>query len=123
MRITEAKALRDVGLFHGAYYLAGYTIEFAFKAILCKQFLREVMPDKAFLDSIYKHDLKGLLAASALGDDLKSQSPTRQGFWVTVVEWSEKSRYVLKTQADAENLIKAVDDEGDGILEWLRSKW
>ena len=122
-RIEEAKQLLAAGSWDGAYYLAGYTVEFAIKAILCKRFLAEVMPDKGFFESVHKHDLKGLLTTCALGADLKAQTVVRQKYWLTVVEWSEQSRYARKTQADAQSLIDVINDANDGILTWLRSKW
>jgi hypothetical protein len=37
MRLTEAKSLYRLGHFSGAYHIAGYAIECAFKACIAKQ--------------------------------------------------------------------------------------
>ncbi len=106
-RIEEAKQLFAAGSWDGAYYLARYAIEFAFKAILCKQFQAEVMPDMTFMNKMHRHDPAGLLATCELGADLKAETTARQGYWLTVVEWNEQTRYARKTQADAQSLIEA----------------
>ena len=36
LRLKEAKALLDVGMWDGAYYLAGYAVEVALKARICR---------------------------------------------------------------------------------------
>lgn len=49
VRLREAKVLLGVGLYDGAYYLAGYAVECGLKACIAKRTLR--------------HDFRGLTAA------------------------------------------------------------
>lgn len=47
IRLKEAKALLDAGLYDGAYYLAGYAVECGLKACIAKKTKRhEFPPDK-----------------------------------------------------------------------------
>jgi HEPN domain-containing protein len=46
VRLKEAKALLDLGLYDGAYYLAGYAVECALKAGIAKETRRHQFPDK-----------------------------------------------------------------------------
>ena len=38
-------------------------------------------------------------------------------------DWTEISRYERKTQVEAEELYKAVTNEPDGVLQWIRKSW
>jgi HEPN domain-containing protein len=46
VRLKEAKALLDLGMPDGAYYLAGYAVECALKACLAKGTVKYEFPDK-----------------------------------------------------------------------------
>lgn len=45
-RLKEAKLLLDNDYYSGAYYLAGYSIEFALKACISKKIRQSEIPDK-----------------------------------------------------------------------------
>lgn len=66
IRLAEARALLGSGHFSGAYYLAGYAMECAFKACIARQTLRHDFPDKKRVDASYTHNLKELVAAAEL---------------------------------------------------------
>ncbi len=46
IRLDEAKLLLDGRRFQGAYYLAGYALEAALKASICRQVRENDFPDK-----------------------------------------------------------------------------
>jgi hypothetical protein len=50
LRVDEAKALLGHRQSSGAYYLAGYAIECALKAVIAKQFRAEEIPDRALVN-------------------------------------------------------------------------
>jgi HEPN domain-containing protein len=50
VRIREAKALLDAGLWDGAYYLAGYAVECALKACIAKRTRAEDFPPREARD-------------------------------------------------------------------------
>jgi hypothetical protein len=71
IRIREAHVLLDSGQFHGAYYLAGYSIECAFKACVCKQVKRHDFPDRKLADEAWQHNLEKLAKVSGLDFDFQ----------------------------------------------------
>ena len=66
VRANEAKTLFNAGLFSGAYYLAGYALEFALKARIAKNFQADAIPEKSYVQDIFTHDLKKLMGLAAL---------------------------------------------------------
>src|ERR1700693_5859100 len=58
VRLKEAAALLRLGLFDGAYYLAGYAVECALKACIAKGTQRFEFPDKKKVESSHSHNLR-----------------------------------------------------------------
>lgn len=66
-RLEEAKALIEKGLYDGAFYLAGYVIELALKARICKVLDLSDYPDSGKLSTAFKtHSFDELLLLSGL---------------------------------------------------------
>lgn len=112
-----------------AHYLAGYAVECGIKAYVAKQTRQyDFPPDRAFVDKIYKHEAQELVnAAAGLQDLLQQERSASRAFalnWDVVKRWSYKSRYsLISTQAEARELILAVDDPISGVLTWLKKLW
>jgi hypothetical protein len=127
LRLKEAKTLHAAGLHAGAYYLAGYSVEFALKSCIAKRFVAGDWPDKKLVDRVWKHDLDDLLEVAELRKDLESARATRPNLdvhWAIVKDWREAERYDdSTTDVDAAALIKAIEDSADGILPWLQQRW
>lgn len=126
IRIKEAKSLLDSGFPEGAYYLAGYSVECALKACIAKRTQQYEFPDKKLANDIHTHDLGKLLDLARLKDDLDrflTERPEMEEGWDNILEWSEIDRYKRKTKADAEDLLKAIEDNRGGLLPWLRQRW
>lgn len=68
MRLKGAAALLKLGLFDGAYYLAGYAVECGLKACIAKRTRRYEFPDKKRVDSSYSHKLVELIRVAGLED-------------------------------------------------------
>ncbi|HEY1979383.1 MAG TPA: hypothetical protein VGH13_04790 [Xanthobacteraceae bacterium] len=114
--------------FSGAYYLAGYAIECALKALIAGQFRANEIPDKALVDKIYSHNLAALLSLSGLGkpfDIARQDDPELDRRWSFFKNWSEQARYSIWTQAQALAMVDAVDGDGKigGIFQWLSARW
>jgi hypothetical protein len=122
-RLSEAKVLADHGCPSGAYYLAGYAIECALKAVMASQFEANQIPDKGLVNSIYTHVLPDLLRLSGLQTELHSATPELIKDWDIVKNWSENTRYVTCDAATAAALLDAVGGEDRGIFQWLSSRW
>jgi len=125
LRLKEAKKLLEYNFFSGAYYLAGYCVECALKACICKRTEQYDFPPQN-IKSIYTHDLSVLLRTSKL-DSVFSQD--RHGnneldsSWAIVNEWKEKSRYENIDEIKARSLIEAISDEENGVLQWIKQHW
>lgn len=55
MRIEEARTLFAAKQYGGAYYLAGYAVECALKAAICRQFQRHTLPSKKLVLDAFDH--------------------------------------------------------------------
>ena len=121
LRLTEAKLLYANGLASGAYYLAGYAVECALKAVIAAGFRANEIPDKSRVNNIYTHNLKDLLnlagLKSSLENDMNEVSELRES-WATISKWSEHARYEIWTSDAATTMLEAVGAD-KGLLQWL----
>jgi HEPN domain-containing protein len=125
LRLKEAKVLLKARHWEGAYYLAGYAIELAFKAVIAKQTERHEFPDKARVLDSYSHSWSKLVDVAKLEGPLNEQRKSRlfDSYWQTVRNWSVDSRYLHPTDAEARQLVKAISDPSNGVLKWLKQHW
>ena len=125
MRVREAKLLLDGSEWSGAYYLAGYAIEYALKACLTKNLQAYRMPDKELFKA-YIHEIEKLAQLAQLEGARGLHAQADQNFelnWKVVVAWSEESRYRDWTETQARELYEAVTDANHGVLPWLKTFW
>ena len=125
-RLREARVLRDARHYDGAYYMAGYAVEFALKAIIAKKFAADSLPDKALIGKVYEHDPSKLIGVAGLRTQLKGDMATDavlQANWQIIKDWTEQSRYVRKTKNDAKDIIRAVGGPGHSFMWWVRKRW
>lgn len=128
LRLDEAKLLMREGLFSGAYYIAGYAIEFALKARIATQFRADEIPDKELVNAIYTHNLAKLLGPAGLESALDAARRTDSELerrWSVVKNWNEQARYSLWTKDEAAAMIDAIDGDGKsgGLFQWLSARW
>lgn len=121
-RLAEAKLLAERGHPSGAYYLAGYAIECALKAIIAGRFRANEIPDKGLVNSIYTHNLSDLLRLAGLQTELQAESELVES-WDIVKRWSENARYATCDGEVAEALLQAIGGDDRGIFQWLTSRW
>ncbi len=122
-RADDAKALLKARRYAGASYLAGYSIECAIKACIANQTKRYEYPDKARWNNAYSHDFDRLIKIVPALVTAHTAARAHAAFetkWNLVVQWSEESRYD-RTIAwlKARDMVNAVTDRPDGILEWF----
>lgn len=127
-RVADAKALLDAGRWSGAYYLAGYAVECALKACIAKRTNQHDFPDKATAVDSYTHNLNRLIEVAGLKLALQlattpAANPTLGRNVQRTKDWSETTRYELKTEPEARSLYHAVTDPTDGVLAWIRNYW
>jgi hypothetical protein len=121
LRLAEANILLAQNDWGGAYYLAGYAIEFALKIRIISQVMKsDSFPDKKLAENFYKHDLAVLRKAAGLEDEM-SQDTVVDAQWDFVKDWSEQSRYqVGKTEQQARNLCDAIEKV---VVPWIKARW
>ncbi len=124
-RLADAEVLLNSGRWSAAYYLLGYAVECALKAIAAKQFREPEVPDKKAVNDFYTHDLERLLGISGAGPafDLRAKAdPAFLANWSAVCGWNEASRYNhLRTETEARDMFAAVSDPASGVLPWLKT--
>jgi HEPN domain-containing protein len=126
IRAKEAQALLRLGLYDGAYYLAGYAVECALKACIAKETKRHEFPDKRRADSSYTHSLVDLVRITNLDAsrrELAESDPAFDENWDKVRSWSEQSRYRRHSAQAAQELVQAVCDRRHGVIAWIKQHW
>ena len=121
LRLTEAKFLLDQKDWDGAYYLAGYAVEFALKIRIIAQLMRsDSFPDKKQAEQFYKHELTLLRRLSGLADEMDADTAVSP-HWDIVKDWSEQTRYAIgKSETEATGLYEAIEKE---VLPWIKVRW
>jgi hypothetical protein len=124
--LREAKALLAAEEWSGAYYLAGYSVECALKAVIAKEVKRHDFPDRDRVNRSYTHKLPDLDVLARLDAEIAVERKAKSGFaaaWATVSEWDEKSRYAIWTADEAWAMVDAVGRRKDGVLRWVKQRW
>ena len=127
LRLQEAETLYNAGQYNGSVYLAGYAVELALKARICKVLGLSEYPDQGKLKPVYAvHDLDQLLLLAGLKPELDSNNPILFHNWSTAVPWYPLWRYAATgtySQQDAIDMLDAIRDETNGVLQWIMKYW
>ena len=151
IRLRDAKALLATNENDaGAYYMAGYAVECAIKAVITKEWIRIVSewsqnqqvdkyPDRNDLSlnkqEYYTHNIRQLSRIATYQSILqcgttdrlrvvRESNSTLDTNWKIVELWSEESRYVVeRNRIESEELINAVGDAEQGVLIWIQQYW
>jgi hypothetical protein len=93
-RLRDARVLFRGRRFDGAYYLAGYAIEIALKARICRTCKWDGFPETGTefhgMQSLKTHDLEILLKFSGAGPSVIGK---HMAAWSTVLDWNPEKRY------------------------------
>jgi hypothetical protein len=120
-KLRDAKLLFAAASFSNAYYLAGYAAELLLKAVIVRQFRADTLPDRRLVNNVHSHDLEKLKNLAGLGDALsQANNPALIGLWQVAAAWTEEARYGEWSEAEARQLIEALEDPGNGVLQWLQ---
>lgn len=123
LRRREAQVLYETGLYDGARYLAGYVLELALKARICRVLDFEEYPDTGEFRRLYAtHDLDQLLKLSGLSRKMSLPESAMFDSWSTAVLWKPERRYDIAGSAkleDVRDILAAVDK----VLRWIKKYW
>ncbi len=121
LRLSEAKLLLDQKDWDGAYYLAGYAVEFALKIRIIAQLMKSnSFPDRKLAENFYKHELTLLRKLAELDDEMDKDAAVSPQ-WNIVKDWSEQTRYAIgKQENEAKDLYDAIEK---GVLPWIKARW
>ena len=125
-KLDDALLLLRNGRFSNAYYLAGYAVEIGLKACIAKQINAETIPDKAFINDIFKHGVRELIGVAGLSGELSEKLANDNSFaanWAIVAGWNPGVRYDSVDRYSAEFMIQAVADNSSGVFEWIKARW
>jgi HEPN domain-containing protein len=133
LRLIEAESLLHQNHYDGSCYLAGYCLEMALKAVICRRMEKddffEILKSES-VRSFKIHNLTELVILAGLQkryEDLKAINPDFEYNWVVFrdkIRWSEQLRYQTGfTKSDAESMLNAINDPQNGILKWLKKYW
>ena len=125
-KLDDAIMLVQNQRYSNAYYLAGYAVEIGLKACIAAQVAAETIPDKQFIEKVFRHDFKLLIGLAGLSAQLKEQQDRDPAFasnWAIAAEWTPDARYEAIDPTSAEVLISAIADPGSGVLQWIKIHW
>ncbi|MCX7020939.1 MAG: HEPN domain-containing protein [bacterium] len=121
-RVRDAQILLEAKRYVSSYYLIGYAVEYALKAVIAKRTRRHEFPEKKRVNESWTHDFDKLFEKAALEKEpMNKQTET---YLATVKKWKPDSRYEpKKSRNEAEDLFEAVTHPHDGVLSWLKTYW
>jgi hypothetical protein len=126
-RLRDAKVLLAERRWAGAYYMAGYAVEFGLKACIIAYLMRmDQFPEKRFSEQCWTHNLVQLVALAdlkAVLDVAATADPDLSSHWGVGRNWKESSRYLRKSKAEALRLYHAIADKKHRVFRWIMSHW
>lgn len=131
-RLADAEVLMAQGRFAASYYLAGYCVECALKAVIARMIQPGEFPDKTLANAVWTHDFDRLLIAVAAEAQSRGRpsptvslasDPTLKFNWKTVSSWTEASRYQKGREQATRDMVAAITDPNHGVLQWIRKYW
>lgn len=132
-RLEEAKCLHNNGFYDSAIYIAGYSIELALKAVICKKLSwTHYTPKVLRADTAKVFKAHEFLTLSVLGgvwfkiEKETDTNPIFKAHWAIISKWSELKRYEAIGSNDktkSEEFIEAIENPVDGVLTFLKKRW
>lgn len=128
LRLQEAEALFTVGLYDGCAYICGYVVELALKARICATLGVEEYPEKGsrLKDAFRTHDFDDLKLLAGMEHEFTPDKLDRFANWSIASKWNPNWRYESQgtyDKAAAEQILNAIREKPEGILECISSRW
>jgi HEPN domain-containing protein len=128
-RLFATQALLAAHNWPSAYYLAGYAVECGLKSCILARVAivpEIIFLEKRFSEKCWTHEIEELMklaALEAIRDADFAANLVLGANWEIAKKWSEKSRYQMKTQTEAEELYNAIADTANRVMQWIRARW
>ena len=132
-RITEAEILLGNSKHEGVFYLAGYAVEFALKAVICVRLDIEIYDQSSksnpkdvsakVYGAFLTHNLRDLLILSGLKRQLEKEQIIDPNFataWSEVSLWNEQRRY---DSGCTEKVANGFLSDAKTLLAWISKYW
>jgi len=112
-------------LYDGSVYLAGYAVELALKARICR--LLKISEYPQDLTSFKIHSLEQLKTLAGLAAEF-SITKNKDLFdnWSKAIAWNPEQRYEKAgkyTSATAKVILDSIRQKPNGVLTWLSKRW
>ncbi len=127
LRLREAEALYKAKLYDGCVYLAGYAVELALKARICRLLRVKEYPSgdigRAF--KIHNLDQLKLLAGLSVEIDVNKNKELFEN-WSKAVDWNPEQRYETPGKYDAgaaRVILDGLTSKPNGVFTWLTKRW
>lgn len=129
-RLKEAEALSATQLYDGCSYLAGYVVELALKATICRHLDLTANPESGDWGKVFRthryDDLVRLAGLERKFDAARTANPGLMANWSILTTWSEQVRYQpvgSNPKARAQDMLRALADPNDGVFTWIKKRW
>ncbi|MGB7600828.1 MAG: HEPN domain-containing protein [Candidatus Sulfotelmatobacter sp.] len=128
VRLQEAEALYKAHLYDGCVYLAGYAVELALKARICRLLRVKEYPLSGDIGKAFKvHKLDQLKVLAGLTPEI-DMSKNKELFdnWSKAVGWDPEQRYEAPGKYDARTakiILDSLTSKPNGVFTWLSLRW
>lgn len=128
LRLREADALYKAHLYDGCVYLAGYAVELALKARICRLLRVKEYPLSGDIGRSFRvHSLEQLkvLAGLTTHIDVKRNKELFDN-WSKAVEWDPEQRYDTPgkyNERAARVILDGLTAKPNGVFTWLTKRW
>jgi hypothetical protein len=119
-RVVAGRMVDDRKHCREAWIAAGFAVEFALKASICKRERFNAWPSRDSRPDLHQHDLKKLFEIA--GIDLRAAPADTQAAIRQVLDWNRKHDYDAKPMPRkvARSMFEAAFG-GSGVVIWLKS--
>jgi HEPN domain-containing protein len=127
LRLREADALYKARLYDGCVYLAGYAVELALKARICRVLRVNEYPSGDLGKAFKVHSLEQLKVLAGLSRDIDVRK-NKELFdnWSKAVAWNPEQRYDAPGKyngATAKVILDGLTAKPNGVFTWLTKRW
>src|SRR5271165_183388 len=127
LRLRETETLYEARLYDGCVYLAGYAVELALKARICRVLRVSEYPSGDLGKAFKVHDLHQLKILAGLSPDIDvTKNKGLFDNWSKAVAWNPEQRYESPGKyraGEARVILDSLTAKPNGVFTWLSKRW